>query len=78
MAKLTITVFGSTGKQGSSVVKSILADSKASSQFHVKAVTRDPSKESARALASLGAEVVAVCSTLSEHHCARRSMLNGV
>ncbi|KAL8655907.1 MAG: hypothetical protein Q9210_000608 [Variospora velana] len=59
MAKLTITVFGSTGKQGSSVVKSILADSKASSQFHVKAVTRDPSKDSARALASLGAEVVA-------------------
>ena len=61
MAKSTITVLGATGKQGGSVVKAILADSKTSRQFHVKAVTRDPSKDSAKALASLGAEVVAVC-----------------
>ena len=60
MAKSTIVVFGATGKQGGSVVKSILADSNAAAQFHVKAVTRDPSKGSAKALASLGAEVVAV------------------
>lgn len=60
MAKQTITVFGATGKQGSSVVKSILGDSKASSQFNVKAVTRDPTKDSAKALASLGADVVKV------------------
>ena len=61
MAKSTIVVFGATGKQGGSVVKSILADSNAAAQFHVKAVTRDPTKGSAKALASLGAEVVAVC-----------------
>ena len=78
MTKLTITVFGSTGKQGSSVVKSVLADSKASSQLYVKAVTRDPSKDSARALASLGAKVVAVCSSPSKHHYAQCSMLNNV
>ncbi|KAL9003241.1 MAG: hypothetical protein Q9188_003881 [Gyalolechia gomerana] len=59
MAKRIITVLGSTGKQGGSVVKRILGDSKASSQFHVRAVTRDPSKDSAKYLASLGAEVVA-------------------
>ncbi len=75
MGKLTITVFGSTGKQGSCVVKSILADSKASSQFYVEAATRDPSKDSARALlASLGAKVVAVCSSPSKHHYAQCSM----
>ncbi|KAL9029219.1 MAG: hypothetical protein Q9196_002515 [Gyalolechia fulgens] len=56
MAKRIITVLGSTGKQGGSVVKSILEDSNASSQFHVRAVTRDPAKEGAKSLASLGAE----------------------
>ena len=61
MTKLTITVLGATGKQGGSLVKALLADPKASGQFHVKAVTRDPSKDSAKSLASLGAEVVAVC-----------------
>ncbi|KAL8939699.1 MAG: hypothetical protein Q9216_003213 [Gyalolechia sp. 2 TL-2023] len=59
MTKRIITVLGSTGKQGGSVVKSILEDSTASSQFHVRAVTRDPSKDSARSLSALGAEVVA-------------------
>ncbi|KAL8703410.1 MAG: hypothetical protein Q9201_003413 [Fulgogasparrea decipioides] len=57
MAKRIITVFGATGKQGGSVVKSILQDSGASSQFHVKAVTRNPNKEGAKQLASLGAEL---------------------
>lgn len=60
MAKRTIVVFGATGKQGGSVVKSILADPEAASQFHVKAVTRDPTKGNAKALADLGAELVAV------------------
>lgn len=66
MTKQTIVVFGATGKQGGSVVKSILADSKAASQFSVKAVTRDPAKDSAKALASLGAEVVAVSIILKQ------------
>ena len=60
MSKQTLTILGATGKQGGSVVKSILADSKASSKFQVRAVTRDPTKDSAKALEALGAEVVAV------------------
>lgn len=60
MSKQAIVVFGATGKQGGSVVKTILADRKAASKFHIKAVTRDPTKESSKALAALGAELVTV------------------
>ncbi|MCJ1252094.1 hypothetical protein MMC30_009332 [Trapelia coarctata] len=59
MSKQIIVVFGATGKQGGSVVKTILADQTAASKFHVKAVTRDVNKDSAKALTSLGAEVIA-------------------
>ena len=45
------------------MVKSILADPEAASQFHVKAVTRDPNKGNAKSLADLGAEIVAVSRT---------------
>lgn len=58
MAKQTIVVFGATGKQGGSVVKTILADPKTAAKYHVKAVTRDTTKESAQKLKELGAEVV--------------------
>ncbi|KAF2132455.1 NmrA-domain-containing protein [Dothidotthia symphoricarpi CBS 119687] len=58
MSKQTIVVFGATGKQGGSVVKSLLQDPKSASKFHVKAVTRDVSKDSAKSLEALGAEVV--------------------
>ena len=60
MAKQTIVVFGATGKQGGSVVKTILADPKTAAKYHVKAVTRDTTKESAQKLRDLGAEVVSV------------------
>lgn len=63
MSKQTIVVFGATGNQGGSVINSILADSKASSRFHLKGVTRDPTKESSKALASKGVEVVKVCTS---------------
>lgn len=56
--KKTIVVFGATGAQGGSVIKSILADPKAASQFQIRAVTRDPSKPSAKALADQGCELV--------------------
>lgn len=61
MAKQTIVVFGATGKQGGSVVKTILADPKTAAKYHVKAVTRDTTKDSAQKLRDLGAEVVSVC-----------------
>ncbi|KAE8152729.1 hypothetical protein BDV25DRAFT_54909 [Aspergillus avenaceus] len=57
MAKNTIVVFGATGKQGGSVVESILNDPKAASQFQIKAITRDVNKDSAKALAAKGAEL---------------------
>lgn len=60
MAKQTIVVFGATGKQGGSVVKTILADPKTAAKYHVKAVTRDTTKDSAQKLRDLGAEVVSV------------------
>jgi uncharacterized protein YbjT (DUF2867 family) len=49
-----ILVTGATGKQGGAVAAHLLRDQ----SFRVRAMTRDPSKDAARALAKLGAEVV--------------------
>ncbi|KAF8552073.1 NAD(P)-binding protein [Imleria badia] len=54
MSARIVTVFGATGKQGSSVVKTLLADG----TFTPRAVTRDPSSEKALELKRLGVEVV--------------------
>ena len=56
MAKI-IAVVGSTGAQGGGLARAILADP--SGGYAVRAITRDPSKDSAKALAAKGAEVVA-------------------
>lgn len=48
-------VVGSTGVQGGSVVRALLASPKA---YRVRAITRNPSKPSAQAISSLGCEVV--------------------
>lgn len=45
----TIVVFGATGNQGSSVVRNIQADP-ALKEWKIKAVTRDPTSEKAKAL----------------------------
>jgi uncharacterized protein YbjT (DUF2867 family) len=54
--KKVIAVLGSTGSQGGGLCRAILAD--AGGGFACRAVTRDPSKDKAKALASAGAEVV--------------------
>ncbi len=54
--KKVIAVIGATGAQGGGMARAILADP--GGGFAVRAVTRDPSKEQAQALASAGAEVV--------------------
>lgn len=54
--KKTIAVLGSTGSQGGGLCRAILGD--ANSSFACRAITRDPSKDAAKALASAGAEVV--------------------
>jgi uncharacterized protein YbjT (DUF2867 family) len=51
-----IAVVGATGAQGGSLARAILADP--SGGFACRAITRDPNKESARAVAAKGAEVV--------------------
>ena len=55
--KKTIAVMGATGAQGGGLVRAILADPRAA--FAVRALTRDANSDKARALAELGAEVVA-------------------
>ena len=52
-----IAVFGATGAQGGGLVRAILDDK--AGQFAVRAITRKPDSDKGRALAALGAEVVA-------------------
>lgn len=54
--KKIITVFGATGAQGGGLVRAIANDPK--TEFSVRAVTREPESDKAKALAAIGAEVV--------------------
>jgi uncharacterized protein YbjT (DUF2867 family) len=56
--KKIIAVVGATGAQGGGLVRAIMEDE--SGEFTARALTRNPNSEKARALAALGAEVVAV------------------
>ena len=56
--KKVIAVLGATGAQGSGLVRAIMADK--SGEFTARALTRDVNSEKAKALAQLGAEIVAV------------------
>jgi uncharacterized protein YbjT (DUF2867 family) len=51
----SITVFGATGIQGGSVVRHLIASDK---PYRIRAVTRDPTKPSAKSLEDQGVEVV--------------------
>jgi len=57
MEKKIITVVGATGAQGGGLVRAILNDPQGG--FTVRALTRDVNSDKAKALAALGAEVVA-------------------
>jgi uncharacterized protein YbjT (DUF2867 family) len=54
--KKIIAVVGATGQQGGGLARAILADP--SSEFTVRALTRKPGSDAAKALAEAGAEVV--------------------
>jgi uncharacterized protein YbjT (DUF2867 family) len=56
MAKKLIAVVGATGAQGGGLARAILNDT--NGEFAVRALTRKPESESAKTLASHGAEVV--------------------
>jgi len=58
--KKLITVFGATGAQGGSVVDVFLNDPKLKSDWRVRGITRDATKDSSKKLAERGAKVVAV------------------
>ncbi|KAG7529895.1 hypothetical protein FFLO_05343 [Filobasidium floriforme] len=51
----SITIFGATGIQGGSVLRHLLQSDK---PYRIRAVTRDPTKDSAKKLSELGVEVV--------------------
>jgi len=55
--KKIIAVVGATGAQGGGLVRAILADP--NSPFAVRAITRNPDSDAAKALAAAGAQVVA-------------------
>ena len=56
--KKVIAVLGATGAQGGGLVRAILNDK--SGEFTARALTSDVNSDKAKALASIGAEVVAV------------------
>jgi uncharacterized protein YbjT (DUF2867 family) len=56
MSKKLLVVFGATGAQGGGLARAILAEPAAG--FAVRAVTRKPDSDAAKALAAAGAEVV--------------------
>ncbi|GAQ45785.1 NmrA-like family protein [Aspergillus niger] len=56
MSRRTVVVIGATGSQGGPVARELL---KSPHLYHVRALTRDPSKPAAQELAELGAEVQA-------------------
>lgn len=55
-AKRVLAIIGATGAQGGGLARAVLADP--TSAFTVRAITRDPASDRARALAERGAEVV--------------------
>ncbi|PQE31587.1 hypothetical protein CJF32_00010495 [Rutstroemia sp. NJR-2017a WRK4] len=59
-SKKLLVVFGATGVQGGSVVKSILGDPNMRAQWTVRGITRDVTKPSAKELEALGAETAAL------------------
>jgi len=59
MTKL-ITVFGSTGNQGGSVVRAILNHPELSKEWKIRGITRNANKPDAQALVQQGVEMVSV------------------
>ncbi|KAL8690633.1 MAG: hypothetical protein Q9218_003967 [Villophora microphyllina] len=57
--KKVVVVFGATGNQGGSVIKSLQGDPKTAEEFRIRGITRDTSKPNAKALEEKGVETVA-------------------
>lgn len=63
-----LVVFGATGVQGGSVVRSVLNDPRTANEFKIRGITRDPSKPNAQALAKQGVECVEVRLSMAVDH----------
>lgn len=59
-SKKIITVFGATGKQGGSIVRTFLNDAKLKDTWAIRGVSRSVESEGAKKLSAQGVEVVAV------------------
>jgi uncharacterized protein YbjT (DUF2867 family) len=59
-SKKIIVVFGATGNQGCSVIKTLLEDPSINTQFEIRGVTRDASKPAAITLAEKGVSIIKV------------------
>lgn len=57
MSKL-LTVFGTTGLQGGSIVQHVLNDPDLSQQFSIRGITRDATSSPSKALQALGVSIV--------------------
>jgi len=77
MSKRLLVVFGATGNQGGSVIKSVLGDPKTAAQFAIRGITRDPSKPAAKELEAKGVEMVSVRIVVSAPYESLLGSLNG-
>lgn len=59
MSKI-LAVVGSTGIQGGSVIRAMLADPEAKKQFKIRGLTRDPNSKKTEELKKEGVEFVTV------------------
>ena len=57
-SKQTITVFGATGNQGSSVVDTLLSQPQLSAKYKLRGITRNKGSAKAQSLAARGVEMV--------------------
>lgn len=55
--KLLLTVFGATGQQGGSIIRSVLADGELSARYRLRGLTRDAKSTVAQGLSSQGVEI---------------------
>jgi len=53
-----LTVFGATGDQGGSVIKTVLSHPELKQKYSLRGITRDPSSSKSQALTSQGVEMV--------------------
>ena len=58
--KLLLTVFGATGQQGGSIIRTVLSTPSLSAKYRLRGLTRDPSSAVAQKLHSQGVEIQAV------------------